>query len=316
MTSSQPEVATAEQGEAPLEPNAAQGEALLTAAAERIEALLTASAGAGPLARERSEELVRTVTDLYGAGLRQLLDLLFAHGVLDEELLAVLAADPLVSGLLLIHGLHPEDAEVRIERALASVRPYLNSHGGDVQLAGITDDGVVTLRLTGSCDGCASSAQTMQLAVEGAVRDAAPEIAGIEVLAASSSKVIPVSQLRARTAEAGAGWRLLPDVAGLTTSRAEPREVGGLAVIVCAVGSELFAFRDGCGGCSASLAGAPLHRRLGAGPATALLRCPSCGLHFDVRAAGRPVEEAGQPLQPLPLLVKDTGVQIAVPVLT
>ena len=121
-----------------------------------------------------------------------------------------------------------------------------------------------------------------------------------------------------RTAETSAGWQTLPDASGLSTGRAELREVGGLAVVVCAVGSELFAFRDGCGGCAASLAGAPLQRgrQLGTGPATALLRCPSCGLHFDVRGAGRPVEQSGQPLQPLPLLSKDSGVQIAVPALT
>ena len=162
---------------------APSGAELLRHGAERIEALLTASASAGPMARERSEELVRTVTELYGAGLARLLDLLYENGVLEDDLLAALAADPLVSGLLLIHGLHPEDVELRIERALVGVRPYLNSHGGNVELAGITDDGVVKLRLAGSCDGCAGSAQTMQLAVEGAVYDAAPEITGIEVLA-------------------------------------------------------------------------------------------------------------------------------------
>ncbi len=80
-----------------------------------------------------------------------------------------------------MHGLHPYPVETRVEAALARVRPYLGSHGGDVELLGVDEAGVVRLRLLGSCDGCPSSAVTLQLAVEGAVEDAAPEIRGIEV---------------------------------------------------------------------------------------------------------------------------------------
>ncbi len=47
--------------------------------------------------------------------------------------------------------------------ALDSVRPYLGSHGGDVELLGVDEDaGAVHLRLLGSCDGCPSSAVTLQ----------------------------------------------------------------------------------------------------------------------------------------------------------
>ena len=73
-----------------------------------------------------------------------------------------------------MHGLHPDDVETRVARALDGVRPYLGSHGGDVELVGLTDDGVVRLRMLGSCDGCPSSSVTLTLAVETAIRDAAP----------------------------------------------------------------------------------------------------------------------------------------------
>jgi Fe-S cluster biogenesis protein NfuA len=55
------------------------------------------------------------------------------------------------------------------------VRPYLKSHDGDVSVAGIAD-GVVTLRLQGTCDGCSSSATTVKLAVERAILGRVPEI--------------------------------------------------------------------------------------------------------------------------------------------
>jgi Fe-S cluster biogenesis protein NfuA/nitrite reductase/ring-hydroxylating ferredoxin subunit len=295
------------------------GVALIQHTGERVEALLTASSAGGVMARERAEELVRVVVDLYGAGLERLLNLLYEQGGLDEELLAALAADELVAGLLLVHGLHPYDTATRVANALDSVRPYLGSHGGDVELVDISAEGVARLRLTGSCDGCPSSAVTLELAVEGAVRDAAPEIAEIEIIATpKASGIIPIGELRLRTATTdparAAGWRPVPDVDGLTSGRAEARLVGGLAVVVCSIGTELFAFRDRCGSCEASLAGAGMHRRMGSAVGTAVLRCPGCGAHFDVRGAGAGLDSPDVRLEPLPLLSRGGNVEIAIPV--
>jgi Fe-S cluster biogenesis protein NfuA len=133
------------------------------------------------VARERAEELVRLVADLYGAGLERVLAILYDRGHLDDDVLAALAADELVSSLLLVHGLHPYDVTTRVEKALESVRPYLGSHGGDVELLDVTEDGVVRLRLLGSCDGCPSSAVTLRTEVERAIAEAAPEIVTIDV---------------------------------------------------------------------------------------------------------------------------------------
>ena len=140
-------------------------------------------------------------------------------GRLDDELLDRLAADELVSSLLLVHGLHPYDVETRVARALESVRPYLGSHGGDVEFLGLTEDGVVRLRMLGSCDGCPSSSVTLTLAVESAIRAAAPETLGIEVeegAPPTTAKVIPVSALRSRLdageeVPAGGGWTAVPE---------------------------------------------------------------------------------------------------------
>ncbi|MEP6599690.1 MAG: NifU family protein [Actinomycetota bacterium] len=297
-----------------------RGAAQLQTSSERIEALLTASASGGVVARERAEELVRVVVDLYGAGLERLLELLHDAGRLDEQALEALASDELVSGLLLVHGLHPHDMSTRVARALDSVRPYLGSHGGDVELVEITDDGVVRLRLTGSCDGCASSSATLELAVDGAVRDAAPEVTDIEVLASASQPtngVIPISSLRVRTApasvERAAGWQVLDRAEELAEGRADGRLVAGVAVVVCRVGTDLFAFRDRCPSCGSGLAGAPLHRLAGGPVGAAVLRCPGCGHHFDVRRAGAGLDRDEEMLEPLPLLVRDGSVQIATP---
>ncbi len=291
----------------------------LQTSSDLIEALLTASAAGGVLAAERAEELVRVVVDLYGAGLERLLEVLHDAGRLDQDALAALAADPLVCGLLLVHGLHPYDVATRVAQALDSVRPYLASHGGDVELVELTDAGVVRLRLTGSCDGCASSSVTLELAVDGAVRDAAPEVTDIEVLPASpkpTGGLIPISSLRVRTLAGSAersGWQLVERAEELVEGRAEARLLGGVEVVVCRVGTELFAFRDRCPSCRGALGGAPLHRLAGGPVGAAVLRCAGCGHHFDVRRAGLGLDGSAETLEPLPLLIGEAGVQVATP---
>ena len=73
----------------------------------------------------------------------------------------------------------PLDVQSRVLGALDEVRPYLESHGGNVQFLGI-EDGVARVRLEGSCEGCPSSTMTLKLAIEEAVQKAAPELEGVE----------------------------------------------------------------------------------------------------------------------------------------
>lgn len=291
------------------------------AAAARIESLLEASAAGGPAARSRAEDLVACVSGLYGAGLDRVLHILQGAGVLDAAVLDALAADELVSGLLLVHDLHPYDVQTRVHRALDGVRPYLGSHGGDVELIGIDDDGVLTLRLLGSCDGCPSSSVTLELAVEGAVQAAAPELTRIEVQAASTGVqaggVISLESLRShidRPEQPGTGtWVAMPELDELAGGEVGGFDVDGLAVCACRIGSELFCFRDVCGRCGGSLAGSVVERRLGDPVGTGVLRCARCRAHFDVRMAGAGVDDNSEHLAPLPLLLRDGTLSVAVP---
>ncbi|MDG4826335.1 hypothetical protein O7635_31175 [Asanoa sp. WMMD1127] len=165
------------------------------ATGDRIEALITASAASGAAARERAEELVRLVVDLYGAGLERLLELLHERGALGDDVLDALAADELVASLLLVHGLHPESASTRVAKALATVAP-----NGEATLVGITPEGVARVRLAAS--GCSSA--PLKAAVESAIADAAPEVVTIEVVQPDAAPVIPVGSLFSRVGPAPA----------------------------------------------------------------------------------------------------------------
>ena len=123
--------------------------------------------------RETTRELVRQLLDFHRAGLARMIEL-SPNG---EKL----AADPQVAPVLLLHGLHPEGLDVRVERALEKVRPYLGSHGGSVELVAI-EEGRIRLRLQGSCNGCPSSAETLRTTIEEAILAAAPDAEGVEVV--------------------------------------------------------------------------------------------------------------------------------------
>ena len=146
------------------------------AVGERVQHLLERlQASPDPAAAAAAEEMIRSVLGLYGAGLARVADLVGSGG------LAALAADPLVEALLLVHDLHPDDPGTRIQRALDRVRPHLGSHSGGVDFLGVDDAGVVRLRLAGSCHGCAASSATARGLLEAAVRDAAPDTAGVHI---------------------------------------------------------------------------------------------------------------------------------------
>ena len=146
-------------------------------AAERIEALLEeVERLPDPAARETALELVQGLLDLYGEGLARIVDHVAEHD--DGTLAGVLAGDEIVAHLLLLHGLHPVPLGRRVEAALEQVRPYLESHRGNVELLGV-EEGVVRLRMEGSCSGCPSSAVTLKVAIEEAIQKAAPDVRDI-----------------------------------------------------------------------------------------------------------------------------------------
>lgn len=147
---------------------------------DRMEQMLDdLQAAADPRTYERAEELLRLITELYGAALERVVEVAAANA---PGVVAAFLDDDLISSLLIVHGLHPDGVDARVQRALADVRPFLAQHGGDVELLELDPDaGAVLLRLLGSCDGCPSSAVTLQHAVERAITEAAPEIVTIDV---------------------------------------------------------------------------------------------------------------------------------------
>jgi Fe-S cluster biogenesis protein NfuA len=133
-----------------------------------------------PATRELAEELVFAVVQMYGAGLERIVDSLLAAGEEGRRLAVALAEEEQVAALLMIHDLHPVPLLERVQGALEQVRPYMESHGGNVELLSL-EQGVARISLRGSCSSCAASTVTLELAIKQALEQAAPDLEGLEV---------------------------------------------------------------------------------------------------------------------------------------
>jgi Fe-S cluster biogenesis protein NfuA/nitrite reductase/ring-hydroxylating ferredoxin subunit len=263
-----------------------------------------------PNARSKAAEVVGVLLDLYGDGLARMMEVV-AEGEERERNFEAFARDELVSHLLLLHGLHPLDVEARVVAALEEVRPYLQSHGGNVELLGI-EEGVVRVRMEGSCDGCPSSAMTLKLAIEEAVLKAAPDLEGVEAEGMAeepppkpTTTFVAGPTLRRKEKkppeENGASWTVVGGLPQLLSDGLLVKEVSGEPVLFVKLGEDLYAYRHLCPGCGESLEGGSLKK--------AELTCPGCGHRYDVRRAGRCLDHSQLHLEPIPLLVNEEVVE-------
>jgi Fe-S cluster biogenesis protein NfuA/nitrite reductase/ring-hydroxylating ferredoxin subunit len=264
-----------------------------------VERLLAeADAAPDPAVRELATALAGALVELYGEGLERIVAAVAEHDR-DGAMAAALGADDLVAHLLLLHGLHPEPVELRVERALEEVRPYLTSHGGAVALLDVAD-GVARVRLEGSCDGCPSSAATLELAIRDAVARAAPDVDRVEAERPDDERapmaplhVLPPDERHARD------WTTIAQLPEACDGERRIDHVGAEEVLFVHVGGRWVAYRPACPACGGSLRDADLD-------GTALT-CPACGQGFDARRAGRGLGGSELHLDPVPLLPAGDG---------
>lgn len=275
----------------------------LVGVSTRIEQELTAlRQQLDPVAYTAVEELLRLLLTFYGAGLERILRHLEQQGETGGAVLRALLSDPVVSALLIAHGLHPLSVEERVNQALERVRPYLRSHLGDVALLGIDEHGVAHLRLSGMCHGCPASQLTVQGLIEQAIRELAPEVMRIEVEGTNEEHSLGPTRARLQTKEKPVRWIPL-DGQPLPAGTVQSRQVAGQEVVLCQLNGQLYAYYNRCPACAASLGSADLHDDV--------LRCRSCGQRYAVRQAGRGLDSAVS-LIPLPVLWKEGTWQIAI----
>ena len=211
------------------------------------------------------------------------------------------------------------DEQIQVEEALDQVRPYIESHGGGLELLEV-DNGVVHVRLSGSCSGCAASAMTLRRGVEETLREnyenfkevvahepeedaesqnggnGGPQLLQIEGLSGPP----PTERLRKPVfIEAGKLEELQP-------GEMKAVDVDGTSVLIVNVQGEPYAFKNHC----ALEARLPLDGGRLAGSA---LVCPWHNCAYDARSGKRIDSETDAPsLAVVPVAIRDGVLQVAV----
>ncbi len=283
--------------------------------AERIETLIQeVSTFPDPRTRATTQELIQALLDMYGEGLARILELTYQSQVGGSALIESFAQDDLLGSLFMLHGLHPVDLETRIARALVEVRPYLQSHGGNVELERV-EDGIAYLRLEGSCHGCPASTITLKLAIEEAIYKAAPDLDGLQVEGVvepprQQGRTLPVTfvprrqKVDTQVEKDEEVWSVVEGLGnGLQGSSLQTIVVRQQSLLLCSIAGNYYAYHNHCSSCDASLADGRLE-------GTSLI-CSSCGRSYDVCRAGRCLDAPELFLEPVPLLMEDGKVKVA-----
>jgi len=274
----------------------------LDAAVEELEGL-----DAGP--RAVADRLKAALDDLHRAALVHIVRGLRA----DErgtELLFELVDDPAVRIVMLSHGLIRPDPMTLAREALDTVRPQLQSHGGDVDLARI-EDGVAYVRLAGACNGCSMAAVTMRNGVEEALKAMVPGITGVEVLPNEPGPaLIQLSEIGRRPVMPEHGWADAGPIDAFELGELAARDLvaeGGAAaeVVVVNLDGQLAAYINACPHLGNSLDDAEVDTQKGT------LTCSWHGFCFDA-LSGECQTLPGAQLEQLPLRVEEGRVWIRV----
>lgn len=133
---------------------------------------------ADPAVRAAAKGLVQSLMDLHGDALERALEIVAKAGEPGMEIIERLGRDSLVSSVLILYGLHPEDIESRVVKAVDRVRPQLRKQGCEVELLD-ANNGAIHLRVETGSHTCGSTAKTVQATLEGAMYDAAPDLTSL-----------------------------------------------------------------------------------------------------------------------------------------
>jgi nitrite reductase/ring-hydroxylating ferredoxin subunit/Fe-S cluster biogenesis protein NfuA len=249
-------------------------------------------------------ELETLVQTLEREGDERALVLLQLIDAIHRPALELIAAgeleDPIARALLAMYDLAPVEDHVLVEEALDTVRPYIHSHGGEIEVLSVAD-GVVHVRMSGSCHGCAASALTLRRGIESALRDHYPgfrEVVAHEPEDAPAGPLLQIEDLR-RPVFVGAGA-----ADEVTPGSMKGAEVDGVSVLLVNAGGEIYGFRNACPVDELPLDGGRL--------ADTVIVCPWHNCAYDARS-GKRLDEPGQPgLAVIPVAIRDGVVQTAV----
>ena len=188
-----------------------------------------------------AETVLQSIDGIHREGVSQMAALLDHHGLLEPAL-----KDPGIATLLDLYDLVPLSEEAEVELALETVRPYIQSHGGQLEVLSV-QAGVVRVRLAGSCAGCSGSAMTLKRGVESALRDNFARFKAMEVEEPEPAPIRPTFiALKQITTIVPPARPLFEDAAALDeVVGMKAVVVAGVDVLLHNIGGEIYAYHRG-----------------------------------------------------------------------
>jgi nitrite reductase/ring-hydroxylating ferredoxin subunit/Fe-S cluster biogenesis protein NfuA len=251
-------------------------------------------------ARDAADELKRAVEAFHKAGLVTIVRALKAdpRGM---ELLRDLARDPTVFSLFTMHGIVKPDIRAQVTQVLEYVRPYMQSHGGDVELAYVEGE-TAYVRLHGACNGCSMSSVTLRDGVTEALVENVAGIARVEVVPNEpQSGFVPLEAVGVSKA----GWVQGPMADAVEPGRPVAVDLGGVPTVLVRVGDALHAYRNACAHQGLPLDGGMLD-------SDGVLTCPWHGFKYDA-STGECFSAPEAQLEAFPLRVKEGRIWVRPP---
>jgi Fe-S cluster biogenesis protein NfuA len=150
-----------------------------------------------PESKASVKALMQLLLDLHSVGIERVMEIV-AQGEAGPRTIDSLGRDPLVSSLLVLYGLHPQDLETRVAQAVEKIRPKVRKGGGELELLS-NQDGIVRLNLQVTGHACGSTGKTLKAMVEDALYESAPDLSHLVIEGAEepdgSSGFVPLDKL-------------------------------------------------------------------------------------------------------------------------
>lgn len=157
------------------------------------------------------------------------------------------ASDEVVYAVLRHHGILRASLQERVEAALQSVRPLLDTHGGNVELVEIQPPDAVTIRLLGSCDGCSAAGLTLKEGVERAIKEQCPEIVHVRLASAGlASRPGGADYVSPFAASENSGWVRATRLEEIPDGRVLALVLQGHSLLLSRSGIKVSCFENAC----------------------------------------------------------------------
>lgn len=245
--------------------------------------------------RAKALDLKRAIEAFHKAGITKIVKHLKADPR-GKELLFELVDEPGVYALFAMHGIVRADVTTQAVRVLEMVRPYMQSHGGDVELVKVEGD-TAFVRLQGACNGCSMAAVTLRNGVEEALTTQIPQITKVEVMPNEpGAGTIMLNTIPINGAQSG--WVKGPAVAEVAAGRPYAFSANDTDILIVNIDNQFFAYRNQCAHQALPLDGGLLDAE------ACILTCPWHGFRYDV-TSGECLTAPQAQLEPFPLRIED-----------